>query len=125
MLTLVVPQKKTKLAHSMFNVVRKTYSVRVKWAGNKSSTITDSKSFSTNRAPLPIENENVSNEQQTLPWTQESRVPRNFWNDVGNQKKFLDWSYNQLKLKQMTDWYHVNYEVIHNRLLKPYPSGLD
>ena len=45
-----------------------------------------------------------------LPWKFEN-CPRNFWKDIQNQRKFLDWVGNQLNIKEMSDWYKVNPNV--------------
>ena len=39
-------------------------------------------------------------------------VPRNFWNDLSNQRKFMDWISKELKIDKLSDWYNVSYKVI-------------
>ena len=41
-----------------------------------------------------------------LPWKFE-KTPRNFWDNVNNQKKFMEWAGKQLKINEMSDWYKV------------------
>ena len=38
--------------------------------------------------------------------------PHNFWSDVKNQRKFMDWAGRELKIKEMSDWYNVSNKVI-------------
>ena len=45
-----------------------------------------------------------------LPWKFDT-VPRNFWLDVNNQRKFLEWAGKELKIKDMSDWYNVTWAV--------------
>ena len=45
-----------------------------------------------------------------LPWKFE-RCPRNFWDDISNQLKFIHWAANDLKIKEMSDWYNITNEV--------------
>jgi hypothetical protein len=41
-----------------------------------------------------------------LEW-QFTSVPRSFWNDVNNQKRFLEWASGELGVKSLSDWYKV------------------
>ena len=34
-------------------------------------------------------------------------VPKNYWDDINNQKEYLDWLGNQLNYKSMDDWYKI------------------
>ena len=36
------------------------------------------------------------------------RKPRGFWKNETNHRKYMDWSYEQLGLKSMDDWYQVS-----------------
>ena len=45
-----------------------------------------------------------------LPWKFE-QCPQNYWSDSKNKRKFMDWASNELKLKDMSDWYQVSCEV--------------
>jgi 5-hydroxyisourate hydrolase-like protein (transthyretin family) len=49
-------------------------------------------------------------EYEWLPWKFE-KCPKNYWDDVNNQKKFIDWAGKQLNIKEMTDWYNVTRKV--------------
>ena len=47
-----------------------------------------------------------------LPWKFEhSPCPRSFWNDVKNQRNFMDWAAIELNVKQMSDWYSITVPV--------------
>ena len=41
-----------------------------------------------------------------LPWKFPKSL-KNFWTDVKNQRKFMDWAAKELKIKEMDDWYNV------------------
>ena len=45
-----------------------------------------------------------------LPW-KFGKCPKNFWENVNNQRKFLDWAGKELGTKDMSDWYKITYEV--------------
>jgi hypothetical protein len=45
-----------------------------------------------------------------LPW-KFTRYPRNYWNDIKNQRKFMDWAAKELNVNEMTDWSRVTFEV--------------
>jgi hypothetical protein len=47
-----------------------------------------------------------------LPW-KFTQVPKNYWENVNNQKKFIDWAATQLNIKEMSDWYKVTRKVSH------------
>jgi hypothetical protein len=49
-------------------------------------------------------------EYDWLPW-KFSKSPLNFWEDVKNQRKFMDWAGKQLRIKEMSDWYKVSQKV--------------
>ena len=49
-------------------------------------------------------------EYEWLPW-KFSKVPVNYWNSVENRKKYMDWAGEQLGVKELSDWYNVNYKV--------------
>jgi hypothetical protein len=46
-----------------------------------------------------------------LPW-KFGKLPVNFWDDMKNQRKFLEWAGKQLKIKEMEDWYKVSVKVL-------------
>jgi hypothetical protein len=45
-----------------------------------------------------------------LPW-KFAWCPRNYWNDMKNQRKFIEWAAKELKIEQMSDWYKVTHKV--------------
>ena len=49
-------------------------------------------------------------EYEWVPW-RFSRLPKNYWEDVKNQRKFMDWAGKELGIKEMDDWYKVPNEV--------------
>jgi hypothetical protein len=49
-------------------------------------------------------------EYEWLPWKFE-KCPRNYWEDLKNQRKFADWAGKQLNIKEMSDWYNVKNKV--------------
>ncbi len=53
----------------------------------------------------------VYSEYKWLPWKFQ-HVPNGYWEDMKNQKKFMDWVGKQLNYKDMEDWYKVTKEVI-------------
>lgn len=50
-------------------------------------------------------------EHTWLPW-RFKQLPRGFWNDKQNHKKFFDWLGEKLGYKQLDDWYNVTSEQI-------------
>ena len=53
---------------------------------------------------------NVYPEYEWLPW-RFSKCPQNYWGDVNNQKKFVNWAGKELKIKELSDWYKVTNQV--------------
>ena len=49
-------------------------------------------------------------EYEWLPW-KFNKCPRNFWDDLKNQRKFMDWAGKELGIKDMSDWYKVMQKV--------------
>jgi hypothetical protein len=45
-----------------------------------------------------------------LPW-KFGKCPANYWDDVKNQRKFMDWAAKELNIKDMSDWYNVSINV--------------
>jgi hypothetical protein len=45
------------------------------------------------------------------PWTF-GKCPNKFWDDMKNQKQFVDWTAKQLNIDQMSDWYNISSKVI-------------
>jgi hypothetical protein len=50
-------------------------------------------------------------EHEWLPWKFQQRVPRGFWENASNQRKFADWAATQFKIKEMSDWYNITSNV--------------
>jgi hypothetical protein len=46
-----------------------------------------------------------------LPWKFDV-CPRNFWEDMKNQKWFVDWASKQLNIQEFSDWYNVTFKVL-------------
>lgn len=49
-------------------------------------------------------------ETEWLPWKFDN-APRNYWNDITNQKRFMNWAAKELEIKNMEDWYSVSNQV--------------
>jgi hypothetical protein len=49
-------------------------------------------------------------EYEWLPWKFE-RCPNEYWDNVNNQKKFVEWAGKQFNVKEMSDWYKVSTRV--------------
>jgi hypothetical protein len=49
-------------------------------------------------------------EYQWLPWKFDIS-PRNFWGNVENQRKFVEFAAKQLKIKDLSDWYNVTHKA--------------
>jgi hypothetical protein len=49
-------------------------------------------------------------EYNWLPWKFQ-QTPKNFWSDINNQRKFVEWVGKELKIKDMCDWYNVTLKV--------------
>jgi hypothetical protein len=49
-------------------------------------------------------------EQEWIPWKFVG-CPKNFWEDVNNHKKFIEWLAIELNIKDMNDWYNVSNTV--------------
>jgi hypothetical protein len=45
-----------------------------------------------------------------LPW-KFSICPRNYWNDLTNQRKFMEWATKELNIEKMGDWYRTSFKV--------------
>jgi hypothetical protein len=54
---------------------------------------------------------NVYPDFEWLPW-KFANVPRGFWTDVNNQRKFINWAENELKINEKSDWYKISNRVI-------------
>jgi hypothetical protein len=49
-------------------------------------------------------------EYNWLPWKLK-QVSKGFWNNIANQRNFVDWAGSQLQIKEMSDWYEVYLRV--------------
>ena len=45
-------------------------------------------------------------EYDWLPWKFE-KLPKYYWNNINNVRKFMDWAGKELNVKEMSDWYKV------------------
>ena len=45
-----------------------------------------------------------------LPW-KFKKCPRKYWDDVNNQRKFMDWAGKMLNIKDINDWSKVTTKV--------------
>jgi hypothetical protein len=45
-----------------------------------------------------------------LPW-KFTAIPRNYWENIQNQRKSVDWAAAQLNIKEMSDWYKITNAV--------------
>ncbi len=53
----------------------------------------------------------VYSEHEWLPW-RFYKVSKKFWDDLKNQRVFMDWARKQLNYTNKEDWYKVSAEVI-------------
>ena len=51
-----------------------------------------------------------------LPW-RFSSVPNKFWNDIDNQKNYMEWVDQQLDFKNTEDWYKINTNVLFKKTI--------
>ena len=49
-------------------------------------------------------------EHNWIPW-EFTRVPAKYWEDVKNQRKFMDWAGKALGIKETNDWHNVVNQV--------------
>jgi hypothetical protein len=45
-----------------------------------------------------------------FPWKFD-KCPQNYWDDVKNQRKFMEWAANELKIKENSGWYSIAVKV--------------
>jgi hypothetical protein len=50
-------------------------------------------------------------ENEWLPW-KFVICPHNYWDDMKNQRKFIDWAAKQLNIKEKSDWYNVTVKCL-------------
>ena len=53
---------------------------------------------------------NIYPEYEWLPW-KFNKCPQNYWDDVNNQKKFMEWAGKELKINKINDWNKINNKV--------------
>jgi hypothetical protein len=51
----------------------------------------------------------ISQYPNLLPW--KFKCPKDFWEKIENQKKFLLWAEKQLKITQLSDWHQFTEQV--------------
>jgi hypothetical protein len=49
-------------------------------------------------------------EHDWLPW-KFGHTPKGYWENMKNQRLFVDWAGNRLNIKEMSDWYKVKQNV--------------
>ncbi len=54
-------------------------------------------------------------EYEWLPW-RFSHVPNGYWDDMKNQRNFMDWVAGKLNFKNREDWYKITKGVINFKL---------
>ena len=54
-----------------------------------------------------------------IPW-KFHQIPKNYWSNIENQRKYFDWLSNQINFKSNEDWYKLKREI----LIKYNGSGL-
>jgi hypothetical protein len=52
-------------------------------------------------------------EYEWLPWKFQGTT-RKYWEDINNQRKFLDWAAKQLNISDLSGWYNVTLNVSHH-----------
>lgn len=52
-------------------------------------------------------------EYDWLPW-KFGYIPKFYWDDIKNRRKFLDWLGNFLGYKTLEDWYNLNTKILHS-----------
>jgi hypothetical protein len=60
---------------------------------------------------LPLILTSVYPNYDWLMWRFE-RCPKDFWEKVENQRKFVNWAADQLKITNQSDWYSITEKVI-------------
>jgi hypothetical protein len=53
---------------------------------------------------------NVYPNYDWLPW-KFTMLPQRYWDDVKNQRKFMQWASKELNIKEMNDWYKATHRV--------------
>ena len=50
-------------------------------------------------------------EYEWLPW-KFYKLPNNYWDNIKNHRKFMDWAEKQLGIKEKSDWYKILLQVL-------------
>jgi hypothetical protein len=53
----------------------------------------------------------VYSEHEWLEW-EFKHVPKNWWKDVANQRKYLDWVSRKLGISQLSQWYNIEIDEV-------------
>jgi hypothetical protein len=61
---------------------------------------------------IPLLITSIFPEHKLLPW--KFNLPFNFWKIIENQKQFVEWASEQLKIRELNDWYNVEVKVTSN-----------
>jgi hypothetical protein len=55
-------------------------------------------------------------------------LPNNFWDDINNQKEYMNWLFKKLEYKELSDWYQISTDLIRDNkgsgLLPKYDNSL-
>jgi hypothetical protein len=54
----------------------------------------------------------IFSDYEWLPWKFQ-QVPHAFWEDVNNQRKFVNWVSKELEIKNFDVWYKVSQKVVY------------
>jgi hypothetical protein len=46
-----------------------------------------------------------------LPWKFKDPVPKNYWDDIINQRKFMKWAAKELNVKETKNWHSISWKV--------------
>ena len=56
-----------------------------------------------------------------------STIPKNYWSNIENQRKYFSWLSNKLNIKSNEDWYNIKLEQLYSlfgsTLMKDYYYG--
>jgi hypothetical protein len=63
------------------------------------------------KADLIVALSAVYPERQWHPW-HFAKVPKGFWNDQENRRKFFDWFAQEMGITQPSDWYKVTKSIL-------------
>ena len=103
-----VPKTNLLIPRSYFNIIRyisTETAVNVKELNNSKLP-----SFPPNVSNFIFRYINVIHQISETPWLS-ARVPLNYWEDINNQKKYLNWLAKELNVEKLEDWYNVVLKV--------------